>query len=117
MEYRKLGRSGLKVSPLVLGGNVMGWTADEARSFAILDAYIEAGGNIIDTADVYPRFAGGFEGGESEGVLGKWLKQRSDREKLVIATKVGGDMGSGKSLSRQHILRSAEGSLRRLQTE
>src|SRR5437016_139126 len=111
MEYRRLGRSGFNISPLVLGGNVMGWTADEATSFAILDAYVEAGGNSIDTADVYPRFAGGFEGGESEAVLGKWLQRRHDREKLIIATKVGGDMGSGKSLSRQHILRSVEGSL------
>jgi aryl-alcohol dehydrogenase-like predicted oxidoreductase len=118
MEYRKLGRSGLEVSPLSFGGNVLGWTADEPTSFKILDAFVAAGGNFIDTADVYSRFAPGLEGGESETVLGNWLKQRGNREKLVIATKVGMDMGpGGKGLSRQHIVKSVEGSLRRLQTD
>lgn len=118
MEYRKLGRSGLEVSSLSFGGNILGWTADEPTSFTILDAFVAAGGNFIDTADVYARFAPGLEGGESETVLGKWLKLRNNREKLVIATKVGEDMGPrGKGLSRQHIVQSVEDSLRRLQTD
>jgi aryl-alcohol dehydrogenase-like predicted oxidoreductase len=118
MEKRTLDRSGLEVSNLTFGGNVLGWTADEPTSFAVLDAFMAAGGNFIDTADVYSRFAPGLEGGESETVLGKWLKARGNRSQVLIATKVGNDMGpGGKGLSRKHILESVENSLRRLQTD
>jgi aryl-alcohol dehydrogenase-like predicted oxidoreductase len=118
MSLRRLGRSDLQISPIVLGGNVFGWTADEATSFAVLDAYVEVGGNIIDTADVYSAFAPGYVGGESETVIGRWLKARGNRDKVIIATKVGNRMGSGKQgLSRQHILESVEDSLKRLQTD
>ncbi|BCL77764.1 oxidoreductase [Ktedonobacteria bacterium brp13] len=118
MEKRPLGHSGLEVSNLTFGGNVLGWTADEPASFAILDAFVAAGGNFIDTADVYSRFAPGLEGGESETVLGKWVKAHGNRNQVIIATKVGSDMGPGGSgLSRKHILESIENSLRRLQTD
>lgn len=118
MEKRPLGHSGLDVSNLTFGGNVLGWTADEPASFAILDAFVAAGGNFIDTADVYSRFAPGLEGGESETVLGKWVKAHGNRNQVIIATKVGSDMGPGGSgLSRKHILESIENSLRRLQTD
>lgn len=118
MEKRKLGRSSLDVSNLCFGGNVLGWTADEPTSFKLLDAFVAAGGNFIDTADVYSRFAPGLQGGESETVLGKWFKQRGNRQQIVLATKVGMDMGpGGKGLSRKHILESIENSLRRLQTD
>jgi aryl-alcohol dehydrogenase-like predicted oxidoreductase len=96
MHKRKLGHSGLEVSALVLGGNVFGWTADEAASFAVLDAYVAAGGNCIDTADVYSRWVPGHQGGESETVIGKWMKQRGNRGKVLIATKVGWEMGPDK---------------------
>jgi aryl-alcohol dehydrogenase-like predicted oxidoreductase len=118
MQRRKLGHSGLEVTPLFLGGNVFGWTIDDAASFAVLDAYLEAGGNSIDTADVYSTWVPGHTGGESEAVIGRWLKARGNRDQVIIATKVGSRMGSGKQgLSRQHILASVEESLRRLQTE
>jgi aryl-alcohol dehydrogenase-like predicted oxidoreductase len=118
MEKRKLGKSELEVTPFSFGGNVFGWTADEATSFKLLDAFVEAGGNFIDTADVYARWVPPHEGGQSETILGKWLKRRSDRAQLVIATKVGSDMGArGKGLSRKHILQSVDDSLRRLQTD
>jgi aryl-alcohol dehydrogenase-like predicted oxidoreductase len=118
MPLRRLGRSDLQISPIVLGGNVFGWTADESTSFAILDAYVEAGGNSIDTADVYSAFVPGHVGGESETVIGRWLKARGNRDKVIIATKVGSRMGSGKQgLSRQHIFESVEDSLKRLQTD
>src|SRR5712672_265906 len=118
MDKRSLGRSGLKVSTLVLGGNVFGWTADEATSFEILDAYVDAGGNFIDTADVYSRWAPGHTGGESETIIGKWLKRSGNREKVIVATKVGMEMGPGrKGLSRARILSAAEESLSRLQTD
>jgi aryl-alcohol dehydrogenase-like predicted oxidoreductase len=117
MDNRLLGRSELQVSNLSFGGNVLGWTTDEPTSFAVLDAFLAAGGNFIDTADVYSRFAG-LEGGESETVLGKWFKQRGNRSQVIIATKVGNDMGpGGKGLSRKHILASVDNSLRRLQTD
>ncbi len=117
MEKRALGHSGLRVSNIAFGGNVLGWTADETTSFHILDAFVAAGGNFIDTADVYSRFVPGHQGGESEIVLGKWMKARGNRDQVIIATKVGGDMGpGGKGLSRKHILESVENSLRRLQT-
>jgi aryl-alcohol dehydrogenase-like predicted oxidoreductase len=118
MDRRKLGHSGLEVSTLCFGGNVFGWTADEATSFALLDAFIAAGGNFIDTADVYSRWAPGHQGGESETVIGNWLKQRGGRDRVIIATKVGNDMGpAGKGLSRAHIMQAVDDSLRRLQTD
>lgn len=118
MENHKLGRSGLAVSPLCFGGNVLGWTIDEAQSFQILDAFVAAGGNFIDTADVYSIWASGHQGGESETILGNWLKQRRNRDQVIIATKVGMDMRErGKGLSRQHIQRAIEDSLQRLQTD
>ncbi|AMO23543.1 aldo/keto reductase [Ramlibacter solisilvae] len=118
MDYRQLGRSGLMVSPLCLGGNVFGWTADERMSFAILDGWVEAGFNFIDTADVYSRWAPGHQGGESETVIGRWLKQGRRRDKVVIATKVGFDMGEGRiGLSARWIEQAVNDSLRRLQTD
>jgi aryl-alcohol dehydrogenase-like predicted oxidoreductase len=96
MQMRALGRSGLQVAPLMLGGNVFGWTADEATSFRILDRYVAAGGNFIDTADVYSRWAAGHTGGESETILGRWLQRSGKRDEIVLATKVGMDMGGGK---------------------
>ncbi|MCW5316910.1 aldo/keto reductase [Nostoc sp. KVJ3] len=117
-ERRKLGHSGLEVSPISFGGNVFGWTIDENSSFEILDHFMAAGGNFIDTADVYSKWVPGNIGGESETILGKWLKQRGHRDQVVIATKVGNDMGvKGKGLSRKHILEAVEDSLQRLQTD
>ena len=118
MPMRQLGRSGLEVSPLCLGGNVFGWTADEQASFRVLDAFVEAGMNFIDTADVYSKWAAGHQGGESETILGRWMKQRRNRSAIVIATKVGSDMGAqGKGLSRAHIVRAVDASLTRLETD
>jgi aryl-alcohol dehydrogenase-like predicted oxidoreductase len=118
MKRRKLGNSGLEVAPLALGGNVFGWTADEPTSFSLLDVYAAAGGNLVDTADVYSAWAPGNKGGESETVLGKWLKRPGNREKVLVATKVGKEMGPDrKGLSKAYILRAAEDSLRRLQTD
>ena len=117
-KTRKLGRSELEVSPLMLGGNVFGWTVDEAASFRILDAYVDAGLNFIDTADIYSTWVPGHTGGESESIIGKWLKQSGKRSKVVLATKVGMQMGSGKKgLKREYILEEVEDSLRRLQTD
>ena len=120
MLMRKLGRSGLRVSALCLGGNTFGWTTDQQVSEAVLDAYVEAGGNFIDTADVYARWVPGNHGGESETVLGKWMGARRNRHGVLIATKVMGAMGSGPNdtgLSRQHIMAAVDASLRRLQTD
>ncbi len=118
MNKRKLGSSGLEISPLVFGGNVFGWTVDEPTSFKLLDAFVAAGFNSIDTADVYSKWASGHAGGESETILGKWLKRSGNRDKVIIATKVGMEMGPGeKGLSKSYILRAAEDSLRRLQTD
>ena len=118
MNKRQLGRSGLQVAPLALGGNVFGWTSDEATSFQVLDGFVGAGFNLVDTADIYSRWAPGNEGGESETIIGKWLKSRGHRDKVVIATKVGGDMGQGrKDISKKYILSAVENSLRRLQTD
>lgn len=117
---RNVGRSGLKVSPLCLGGNVFGWTCDEPTSQAVLDAYVAAGGNFIDTADVYARWAPGNQGGESEAILGRWMRERGNRANIVIATKVGSPMGDGgnqRGLGRQHIMSAVEDSLRRLHTD
>jgi len=118
MQLRALGRSSLRVAPLCLGGNVFGWTATEAASFAVLDALVSAGLNFIDTADVYSRWAPGHQGGESETVIGNWLKRGAKRKDLVIATKVGMEMAPDrKGLSAAHIVRSVEESLKRLQTD
>ena len=120
MEYRKLGKSGLEVSELALGTMQFGWTADAETAFAILDAYVEAGGNLIDTADIYSRWVEGNPGGVSEGITGRWMKDRQNRQELVVATKVRGRMWegpNGEGLSRAHIVRAVEDSLRRLQTD
>jgi aryl-alcohol dehydrogenase-like predicted oxidoreductase len=118
MQLRKLGNSGLEVAPLAFGGNVFGWTADESMSFRLLDAFVAAGFNLIDTADVYSRWAPGNQGGESETILGKWLKQSGKRDQVIVATKVGMEMGPDKKgLSRDYILRAVEDSLRRLQID
>ncbi|MBN4093861.1 MULTISPECIES: aldo/keto reductase [Methylobacterium] len=116
MDRRRIGRSDLTVAPFCLGGNVFGWTADEAASFAILDRFVESGFDFIDTADVYSRWAPGHVGGESETVIGKWLAARPGaRDRIVLATKVGMDLGeAGQGLSAAHIERACEASLRRL---
>ena len=113
MEYRKLGDSGLETPRLVLGGNVFGHTARGEDAFAILDRFIEAGGTMIDTADVYSNWVPGHVGGESETLLGAWLKRRGRRDDVLIATKVGYDKG----LSAAHVAAAAEASLRRLGTD
>jgi aryl-alcohol dehydrogenase-like predicted oxidoreductase len=113
-----LGKSGLEVAPLAFGGNVFGWTVDESTSFKLLDNFVAAGFNLIDTADVYSYWVPGNHGGESETIIGNWLKNSGDREKVVIATKVGMEMGPDKKgLSRSYIFKAVEGSLRRLQTD
>ena len=118
MKTRKLGASTLEVSPLCLGGNVFGWTADEKTSFAILDALVGSGFNFIDTADMYSRWVPGHKGGESETIIGKWLKRTGNRGKVIIATKVGMEMGpNDKGLSKAYIFRAVERSLERLQTD
>lgn len=118
MQLRSVGRSAIKIPPLVIGGNVFGWTANEATSFAILDMCLDAGFNTIDTADVYSRWAPGHTGGESEAVIGRWLKRHGRRERVIVATKVGMETATGKTgLSRAHILASVDESLRRLQTD
>src|SRR5215217_4402553 len=118
MTKRPLGNSGFHVAPWALGGNVFGWTADETRSFQLLDAFIDAGFNLIDTADVYSRWAPGNQGGESETIIGRWLKKSGQRDKVVIATKCGLEMGpNDKGLSRDYIFRAVERSLNRLQVD
>jgi aryl-alcohol dehydrogenase-like predicted oxidoreductase len=118
MKTRKLGGSPLEVSPVCLGGNVFGWTADEPTSFAILDAFVGAGFNFIDTADVYSRWVPGHKGGESETVLGNWFKRSGNRKKVILATKVGIELAPDKKgLSKAYILREVEDSLQRLQTD
>lgn len=118
MEKRKLGRSDIELPPVMFGGNVFGWTADEATSFKLLDACMAAGINAIDTADVYSVWARGHQGGESEIVIGNWLKRRGKRDDVIIATKVGSQMGSGdKGLSRSWIMKEVDASLKRLQTD
>lgn len=113
-----LGRSSLEVSPLCFGGNVFGWTVDELTSFSLLDAWLDAGMNFVDTADVYSRWAPGHQGGESETVIGKWLRQSGKRHQLVLATKVGKEMGEGKiGLRPEYIREAVDASLRRLQTD
>jgi aryl-alcohol dehydrogenase-like predicted oxidoreductase len=119
MEKRKLGRSGLEIAPLVFGGNVFGWTADEATSFAMLDRFTDAGLDAIDTADAYSRWVPGHVGGESETIIGKWLAaDASRRGRITLITKVGVDLGPDKKgLSARRIVAAVEDSLRRLQTD
>ena len=118
MKKRRLGNSDLEIAPLAFGGNVFGWTADEKMSFKLLDAFVDAGFNLVDTADMYSRWAPGNSGGESETVIGKWLRTGGKREKVLIATKVGKEMGPDrKGLSRSYILKAVEDSLRRLNTD
>ncbi|HET9407884.1 MAG TPA: aldo/keto reductase [Candidatus Sulfotelmatobacter sp.] len=118
MQKRKLGNTGIEVAPLALGGNVFGWTADEPTSFKILDAFVDASFNLIDTADMYSTWVPGHRGGESEAIIGKWLKRSGKRDRVVLATKVGKSMGEGKSgLSSSYIRSAVEDSLRRLQTD
>jgi aryl-alcohol dehydrogenase-like predicted oxidoreductase len=115
---RELGRSGLMIGPFALGGNVFGWTADEKKSFEVLDAFVAAGLNFIDTADAYSLWVSGHKGGESEEMLGKWLKARGNREKVLIATKLGVEVVPGESgLSRQYMHKAVERSLQRLKTD
>jgi aryl-alcohol dehydrogenase-like predicted oxidoreductase len=120
MEYRNLGRTGLKVSALCMGTMQFGWTTDERHAFEVLDTFVEDGGNFIDTADVYTRWAEGNPGGVAEEIIGRWMKARGNRQTLVIATKVRGMMGPGPNdvgLSRKHILDAVVASLRRLQID
>ena len=115
---RRLGRSDLHVSPICLGGNVFGWTVDEPLSFRLLDAWVDAGMNFVDTADVYSKWVPGHVGGESETIIGKWLRRSGKRSSVVLATKVGKPMGDGLSgLSKAYIKSAVEASLRRLQTD
>jgi aryl-alcohol dehydrogenase-like predicted oxidoreductase len=118
MQMRPLGRTGLSIAPLVFGGNVFGWTADKATSFDLLDRFVDAGFNAIDTADVYSRWAPGHSGGESETVIGEWMAARGNRDRVVVITKVGSDMGAGRrDLSKGYVLKAVEESLRRLRTD
>jgi len=118
MNRRKLGNTGFDVAPLAFGGNVFGWTVDEATSFRLLDAFVDAGFNLIDTADSYSRWVTGHQGGESETIIGRWIAARGRHDDVVIATKVGSDMGLGrKCLRKDYILQAAEASLRRLQVD
>ncbi len=117
MDKRPVGQSGLSTAPLVLGGNVFGWNVELATSCAIMDAFVDAGFNMIDTADSYSRWAPGHVGGESEIVIGRWLRQSGKRDRVLIATKIGNDMGEGKSLKKDYVRRAAEACLRRLQVD
>jgi aryl-alcohol dehydrogenase-like predicted oxidoreductase len=117
MEKRKLGNSGIEVAPIALGGNVFGWTIDEATSFQVLDGFLDAGFNLVDTADVYSRWKRGNEGGESETIIGNWMKENGNRNKVVLATKVGMELADGKGLAKNRIFKCVEDSLRRLQTD
>ncbi len=117
MEKRTLGKTDLDIYPIVFGGNVFGWTLDEKQSFKILDEFTAAGFNCIDTADSYSRWAQGNSGGESEAIIGKWMKQKNNRNKIILATKVGSDNGQGRQLKKSYIIKSAEDSLKRLKTD
>jgi aryl-alcohol dehydrogenase-like predicted oxidoreductase len=118
MARRKLGRTGFEVAPFAFGGNVFGWTVDESTSFRLLDTFVAAGFNLVDTADSYSRWAPGHTGGESETIIGRWIARRGRHDDVVIATKVGSDMGLGyKCLRKDYIMRAVEDSLRRLQVD
>ncbi|GAB3786573.1 aldo/keto reductase [Dyella agri] len=116
MQHRPLGRSPLSIAPLVFGGNVFGWSADEARSFELLDAFVDGGGNLIDTADVYSAWVPGNTGGESETIIGKWLRKSGKRDRVLIATKVA-KWAEHPGLSPVNLRAAVEGSLKRLQTD
>ncbi|HEY6287042.1 MAG TPA: aldo/keto reductase, partial [Ktedonobacteraceae bacterium] len=119
MDYRKLGRTGLKVSSFCLGTMQWGWTADEKTAFAMMDTFVESGGNFLDTADFYSRWLPGHAGGESEEIIGHWMKERHNRTNIILATKVRHPMGpdpNDQGLSRKHILEAIDASLRRLNT-
>jgi len=118
MEKRKLGNSDIKIAPLVFGGNVFGWTADDAMTSRLLDAFTDAGFNAVDTADVYSAWVPGNKGGESETAIGKWFKSSGKRDRIILATKVGAELGEGKKgLSQKYIVKAVEDSLHRLQTD
>ncbi|MBV9455995.1 MAG: aldo/keto reductase, partial [Bradyrhizobium sp.] len=117
MKKRRLGRSDLEVAPFCFGGNVFGWTADEKTSFALLDAFVAAGFDFIDTADAYSRWVPGHTGGESEVIIGRWIKARGNRDKVIIATKVGADMGGGRTMAASYVRKAVDDSLKRLQTD
>jgi aryl-alcohol dehydrogenase-like predicted oxidoreductase len=117
VQFRELGQSGLKLAPLMFGGNVFGWTADEKTTHTLLDAFVDGGFNAIDTADSYSRWVKGHTGGESETMIGNWMKASGKRDKVVIATKLGEDMGEGRTLRKDYVLRSCDASLKRLQTD
>ena len=117
MELRPLGRSGIQIAPLMFGGNVFGWSIDEKTSFALLDAFVDKGFNAIDTADTYSRWIAGHSGGELETIIGNWLKRSGKRAQVVIATKVGSDMGEGRTVRKDYVLRAAEACLKRLQVD
>ena len=120
MQTRRMGRTGLYVTPICFGGNVLGWTTDQQRSFDVLDTFVAGGGNFIDTADVYSIWAPGHVGGESERILGDWMQARNNRNSLIIATKVGmrmDDGPNGEGLSRYRIIKHVEDSLKRLKTD
>jgi len=120
MDYRRLGNSGLKVAPLCLGTMQFGWTSDEQAAFQVMDAYFEAGGNFIDTADIYSAWVEGNPGGVSESIIGRWLKRRGNRIQIVLATKFNGKMWPGPNgggVSRGHVMKAVEDSLKRLQTD
>src|SRR5690625_3582649 len=117
MTTRELGNTGISIAPLVFGGNVFGWTADRQRSFELLDRFVDAGFNAIDTADVYSTWVPGNKGGESETIVGEWMKARGNRDRMVLITKVGMEMPDGKGLSAAWVERAVEDSLRRLQTD
>lgn len=118
MDKKQLGNTDLYTAPIVLGGNVFGWTLNEKDSFEILDEFLDAGFNTIDTADVYSRWVDENKGGESEAILGSWMKKHGTRKQVTLITKVGSDVGQGhKDLSEKHILKAADDSLRRLQTD
>jgi len=114
---KKLGKSDLMVSPLMFGGNVFGWTIDESESFKILDSFVNGGFNFIDTADTYSRWAPGNKGGESETIIGNWMKKNGKRKEVIIASKLGGDVGKGKNLKAGYVKEAAEASLKRLHTD
>jgi aryl-alcohol dehydrogenase-like predicted oxidoreductase len=117
MQQRALGNTTLKTPPLIFGGNIFGWTVDEKKSFELLDAFVGAGFNTIDTADVYSKWVPGNKGGESETIIGNWMKKKGNRDKVIIATKAGADRGHGIDVTAANIIRSCEESLTRLQTD
>ncbi|RYY57607.1 MAG: aldo/keto reductase [Chitinophagaceae bacterium] len=117
MEKRQLGRTSLHTAPIIFGGNIFGWTVDEKKSLELLDAFTDKGFNTIDTADVYSRWVPGNKGGESEQIIGNWMRKKNNREKVIIATKAGADFGNGPNLTAKNIIASAEASLARLQTD